>query len=97
MPKKSKNRDSKIAKMVRSGMTLQEIADHFGITKGRVSQILAQNKVKVNTALMRDEKIGKEIIKQEMDVKNSLIKINRILFGIHLDNGSVKFFHISIG
>jgi len=52
-------------------MTYQDCADFFGVSKGRIGQVVSANKMKVNTALVRDNKLGKELVKkdfQAMDI-----------------------------
>jgi hypothetical protein len=68
---KMSDRNKKIRNMLRGGCTYQEIADHFGLTKGRIAQIVRENKMRVNAALIRNEKLSRELTKrdfQAMDI-----------------------------
>jgi hypothetical protein len=63
--------------MLRAGITYEEIGKRFGISKGRVAQIVAENDMKVKTALVRDEKLSRELVQQDIDVRNQLVKMNQ--------------------
>jgi hypothetical protein len=56
--------------MLRAGCTYQECADYFGVSKGRIGQIASDSNLKVKTAVIKSEKLTKELVKSDFQAIN---------------------------
>lgn len=76
MAKKQTSRNAEIKRMLQAGCSYQEVADRYGISKGRVAQIVKDNRMKVQTALVRQENNTNALVEQDLNIKNQLVQTN---------------------
>lgn len=76
MAKKAKDRNAVIHSQLKSGMTIQQVADYHGLSKGRISQIASENKWIINSKAIQDRQYQKALIRQDLNVKDQMMRLN---------------------
>lgn len=72
---RKKNRNTEIRRMLQMGATYEEVGNKYGISKGRVAQIVKENKMRVDSVAIRDEELSRELVKSDLNIQNNIVEI----------------------